>query len=72
MAVLTEAGVTKSTARRSSTASPRWSRWRNSPSSVRRLTGTFTSKRLIYAPPTGKLLDDVREAYGAHVYPDGK
>ena len=36
---------------------------------MRALTGTFTSKRLVYAPPTGKLLSDVREAYGDHVYP---
>ena len=36
---------------------------------MHKLTGTFTSKRLVYAPPTGKLLADVREAYGAHVYP---
>ena len=36
---------------------------------VRRLTGTFTSKRLIYAPPTGNLLADIRKAYGPHLYP---
>jgi Asp/Glu/hydantoin racemase len=36
---------------------------------MRRLTGHFTSKRLIYAPPTGKLLADIRDAYGAQVYP---
>jgi allantoin racemase len=36
---------------------------------MRKLTGVFTSKRMTYAPPTGKLLADVREAYGAHVYP---
>ena len=36
---------------------------------IRRLTGVFTSKRMMYAPPTGKLLDDIRAAYGAHVYP---
>ena len=36
---------------------------------MRALTGTFTSKRLSYAPPTGKLLADVRAAYGDHVYP---
>ena len=36
---------------------------------MRRITGHFTSKHLIYAPPSGKLLDDVREAYGAQVYP---
>lgn len=37
---------------------------------MRRLTGTFTSKRLTYAPPTGKLLADVRAAYGDHLYPE--
>jgi allantoin racemase len=36
---------------------------------VRRLTGGFTSKRMMYAPPTGALLADIRAAYGAHVYP---
>jgi Asp/Glu/hydantoin racemase len=36
---------------------------------MRRITGMFTSKRMIYAPPTGKLLEDVRTAYGPHVYP---
>lgn len=36
---------------------------------MRRLTGSFTSKRLIYAPPTGQLLADVRKAYGDHIYP---
>jgi allantoin racemase len=36
---------------------------------MRRITGHFTSKHLIYAPPSGKLLDDIREAYGAQVYP---
>lgn len=36
---------------------------------MRQLTGQFTSKHLIYAPPSGKLLADIREAYGAHVYP---
>lgn len=36
---------------------------------MRQLTGVFTSKRLSYAPPTGKLLADVRAAYGAAVYP---
>ena len=36
---------------------------------MRRITGNFTSKQLIYAPPSGKLLADIREAYGAHVYP---
>ena len=36
---------------------------------IRGLTGGFTSKRMTYAPPTGKLLADVRQAYGEHVYP---
>jgi allantoin racemase len=36
---------------------------------MRRLTGHFTSKHLVYAPPSGKLLADIREAYGAQVYP---
>ena len=36
---------------------------------MRALTGTFTSKRLMYAPPTGKILADVKAAYGDHVYP---
>jgi len=39
---------------------------------MRRLTGHFTSKRLIYAPPSGKLLADIREAYGPQVYPGAK
>jgi allantoin racemase len=36
---------------------------------MRGLTGQFTSKRLTYAPPTGKLLADVRQAYGEAIYP---
>jgi allantoin racemase len=36
---------------------------------MRKLTGTFTSKALVYAPPTGKLLADVRQAYGNQIYP---
>ena len=36
---------------------------------VRALTGVFTSKRMMYAPPTGTLLADIRAAYGEHVYP---
>ncbi len=36
---------------------------------MRAITGTFTSKRLVYAPPTGKLLADVRAAYGEGIYP---
>src|SRR5260370_16770156 len=37
---------------------------------MRKLTGTFTSKHLVYAPPKGKLLQDVTPAYWPHVYPD--
>jgi allantoin racemase len=36
---------------------------------IRRLTGVFTSKRMMYAPPSGKLLEDIRAVYGDHVYP---
>jgi allantoin racemase len=36
---------------------------------IRRLTGAFTSKRMMYAPPSGTLLADIRAAYGDHVYP---
>ena len=36
---------------------------------IRQLTGVFTSKRMMYAPPTGSLLADIRAAYGGHVYP---
>jgi allantoin racemase len=36
---------------------------------MRQMTGMFTSKRLTYAPPTGKILADVRAAYGEGVYP---
>lgn len=36
---------------------------------IRALTGVFTSKRMMYAPPTGSLLADIRAAYGDHVYP---
>ena len=39
---------------------------------MKQLTGSFTSKRLMYAPPSGKLLDDVRAAYGDGVYPEAK
>ena len=39
---------------------------------MRQLTGSFTSKRLMYAPPTGKLLEDIRGAYGDQVYPPPK
>lgn len=37
---------------------------------MKALTGTFTSKRLTYAPPRGKILADARASYGAHIYPD--
>ena len=37
---------------------------------MRALTGHFTSKRLTYAPPTGKILADARASYGAQIYPD--
>ena len=36
---------------------------------IKQLTGVFTSKRMTYAPPTGKLLADVRNAYGQNIYP---
>uniref|UniRef100_A0A9E8CKS5 Aspartate/glutamate racemase family protein n=1 Tax=Bosea sp. NBC_00436 TaxID=2969620 RepID=A0A9E8CKS5_9HYPH len=36
---------------------------------MRGLTGHFTSKRMTYAPPSGKLLADVRQAYGEAIYP---
>jgi allantoin racemase len=39
---------------------------------MRTLTGHFTSKRLSYAPPSGKLLDDIRRAYGDDVYPGAR
>ena len=39
---------------------------------MRKLTGHFTSKRLTYAPPAGALLDDIRAAYGADVYPGAR
>lgn len=39
---------------------------------MRQMTGQFTSKRLVYAPPSGQLLADIREAYGAHVYPGAR
>lgn len=39
---------------------------------IRRLTGVFTSKRMMYAPPSGTLLADIRAAYGDHVYPGAK
>jgi Asp/Glu/hydantoin racemase len=36
---------------------------------LHRLTGTFTSKRLAYAPPGGNVLREVRAAYGPDIYP---
>ena len=36
---------------------------------MKRLTGCFTSKSLMYAPPSGELLHDIRRSYGRHVYP---
>jgi allantoin racemase len=39
---------------------------------IRALTGSFTSKRLTYAPPGGELLDDIRRSYGAHIYPGAR
>ena len=36
---------------------------------IRQLTGGFTSKQMMYAPPQGQLLADIRAAYGDHVYP---
>jgi hypothetical protein len=35
----------------------------------RQITGHFTSKQMMYAPPSGRLLHDIRNAYGAHLYP---
>jgi allantoin racemase len=40
--------------------------------SLKALTGHFTSKRLTYAAPTGALLNDIRRAYGDHVYPGAR
>jgi len=36
---------------------------------MKRLTGHFTSKSMMYAPPAGDLLRDIRKSYGAQVYP---
>jgi allantoin racemase len=36
---------------------------------IRRLTGSFTSKTMMYAPPTGSLLRDIRQSYGQDVFP---
>ncbi len=35
---------------------------------LRALLGTFTSKALSYAPPTGAVLDDIRHFYGPDIY----
>ena len=34
--------------------------------------GTFTSKRLQYAPPGPDQIAEIREYYGAHIYPTVK
>src|ERR1044071_2875723 len=34
--------------------------------------GTFTSKRLMYAPPGPDQIAEIREYYGAHIYPTVK
>ena len=39
---------------------------------LHRLTGTFTSKRMTYAAPTGDVLKEVRAVYGADMYPDAQ
>lgn len=36
---------------------------------IKRLTEVFTSKTMMYAPPTGQLLRDIRRSYGNDVYP---
>jgi hypothetical protein len=36
---------------------------------IQQLTGFFTSKTMMYAPPTGELLQDIRQSYGKHLYP---
>jgi allantoin racemase len=36
---------------------------------IRQLTGFFTSKTMMYAPPTGNLLRDIRQSYGSDLYP---
>jgi allantoin racemase len=36
---------------------------------MKQLTGQFTSKSMMYAPPSGELLRDIRNSYGAQVYP---
>jgi len=39
---------------------------------IRALTGRFTSKRLSYAPPSGAILERIREFYGPDIYPGAK
>lgn len=36
---------------------------------IKQLTGSFTSKTMMYSPPTGQLLHDIRQSYGKHLYP---
>jgi allantoin racemase len=36
---------------------------------LQRLTGTFTSKRMTYAPPRGEMLKEIRAVYGKDIYP---
>ena len=36
---------------------------------LRQRTGRFTSKRGVYAAPTGDFLERIRGAYGPNVYP---
>jgi allantoin racemase len=36
---------------------------------MKQLTGHFTSKSMMYAPPSGELLRDIRKSYGAQAYP---
>jgi allantoin racemase len=36
---------------------------------IKQLTGYFTSKTMMYAPPTGSLLHDIRQSYGVDLYP---
>lgn len=36
---------------------------------IKQLTGFFTSKTMMYAPPTGDLLRDIRQSYGPDLYP---
>jgi allantoin racemase len=36
---------------------------------IKQLTGFFTSKTMMYSPPTGELLRDIRQSYGKDLYP---